>query len=153
MSDETRRVLDLLSQGKITVDEADRLLSAIAPPPASEPARATPPAAGDAAKNDARAEAKPRYVRITVHKAAHDARHEKDVQIRVPIAIVKSGMRLGALIPGFPGDAVSARLRERGIDVDFSKLDGGAIDAVLRELGEANIEVDSGKAHVRISCE
>src|SRR5438552_2086036 len=31
MSEETRRVLDLLAQGKITVDEADRLLAAIGP--------------------------------------------------------------------------------------------------------------------------
>jgi len=30
MSDEARRVLDLLAQGKITVDDADRLLRAIA---------------------------------------------------------------------------------------------------------------------------
>ena len=29
MSDETRRVLDLLAQGKITVDEADRLIKAV----------------------------------------------------------------------------------------------------------------------------
>ena len=29
MSDETRRVLDLLAQGKITVDETDRLFRAL----------------------------------------------------------------------------------------------------------------------------
>jgi len=145
MSDDTRRVLDLLSQGKITVDDAEKLLGAIAASAAEPTAGAPPPQNADAAK--------PRYVRITVHKPAHDARREKDVQIRVPIAVVKSGMRLGALIPGFPGDAVSARLREKGLDVDFSKLDGGALDAVLKELGETNIEVDSGKAQVRISCE
>jgi len=159
MSDETRRVLDLLAQGKITVDDADKLLAAIAASPAADQTSATPPpAAADAGKGETRGEAKaesakPRYVRITVHKPAHDARHEKDVQIRVPIAVVKSGIRLGALFPGFPGDAVSARLRERGIDLDFSKLDGGALEAVLKELGETNIEVDSGKAQVRISCE
>ena len=150
MSDDTRRVLDLLAQGKITVDDAERLLAAMTQH-ASEPAgTAPPPRAGEAATGDA---GKPRYVRITVHKAAHDGRREKDVQIRVPIAIVKSGMRLGSMIPGFPGDEITARLRERGLDADFSKLDDAAFDAMLKELSDRNIEVDSGKAQVRISCE
>jgi hypothetical protein len=144
MTDDTRRILDLLAQGKITVDEADQLLRAMS-------------ASGDEARTAAAAAneppAAPRYVRITVHKTAKDDRRDKDVNIRVPIAVVKSGMRLGALIPGFPGDAVSARLRERGIDVDFSKLDTAALEQVIKQLGDSNIEVDSGKAHVRISCE
>ena len=150
MSDDTRRILDLLAQGKITVDEADQLLRAMA---ASSDAA---PAATAAASNEP--SATPRYVRITVHKTpkdktAKDDCRDKDVNIRVPIAVVKSGMRLGALIPGFPGDAVSARLRERGIDVDFSKLDTTAFEQMLKQLGDTNIEVDSGKAQVRISCE
>ena len=144
MSDDTRRILDLLAQGKITVDEADQLLRAMAAPADAAPTAAT-------ASNEP--SATPRYVRITVHKTAKDDRRDKDVNIRVPIAVVKSGMRLGALIPGFPGDAVSARLRERGIDVDFSKLDTAAFEHVLKQLGDTNIEVDSGKAQVRISCE
>jgi hypothetical protein len=142
MSDEARRVLDLLAQGKITVDDADRLLRAIAGGPergAHGAAQAEP--------------AKRRWVRIAVHSPGHGGHRERDVNIRVPIAIVKSGMRLGALIPGIAGEQVSARLRERGLDLDFSKLDAAAIDEVLKELGDANIEIDAGKAQVRITCE
>jgi SHOCT-like protein len=149
MSDDTRRILDLLAQGKITVDEADQLLRAMS---------TSSDAAQTAAAASNEPSAAPRYVRITVHKTpkdktAKDDCRDKDVNIRVPIAVVRSGMRLGALIPGFPGDAVSARLRERGIDVDFSKLDTAALEHVLKQLGDTNIEVDSGKARVRISCE
>src|SRR5829696_8592564 len=94
MTDETRRVLDLLAQGKITVDEAGRLLAALAAPGAGGGATAAGP--------DATAGATPRYVRIAVHQAAKEGRRDKDVNIRVPIAIVRSGMRLGAMIPGLP---------------------------------------------------
>jgi hypothetical protein len=142
MSDETRRVLDLLAQGRISVDEADRLLRAIA---AGQPHGADAAAASDPAKR--------RWVRIAVHKPGHGDHRDKDLNIRVPIAIVKSGMRLGALIPGIAGEQVSARLRERGLDLDFSKLDAAAIDEVLNELGDTNIEIDSGRAQVRITCE
>jgi hypothetical protein len=143
MTDDTRRVLDLLAQGKITVDEADQLLRAIGAP-------APDPAAG--APDDAE-RLKPRWVRIAVHKQAREGHKDKDVNIRVPIAIIRSGLRLGALIPGLAGDQVAAKMRERGLDVDFSKLDATAIDAILKDLGDTNIEIDSGKAHVRITCE
>jgi hypothetical protein len=142
MSDERRRVLDLLAQGKITVDEADQLLRALGAKSARDGA-AQP---GDAAK-------KPRFIRIAVHKPASGDKRAEDINIRVPLPILKGGMRLGALIPGFVGDTIAARLRERGFDCDWSNLDGPAIDAVFAELSELGINVDSDKAQVRISCE
>jgi hypothetical protein len=146
MSDDTRRILDLLAKGKVTVDEAEQLMQAIgAPPPHAAPAA---PPAPDAAER-----VQPRWVRINVHKAAREGKHDKDVNIRVPIAIVKSGMRLGALIPGLAGDQVAARMREKGLDVDFSKLDAATIEGMLKELGDTNIEIESGRAQVRITCE
>ncbi len=142
MSDETRRVLDLLAQGKISVEEAEQLLRAIAAP---QP---------EAAAKPDEAERPPlRWVRIAVHRAAKEGRKDQDVNIRVPIAIVRSGMRLGSLIPGLAGEQVAAKMRERGLDIDFSKLDAAAIESVLKELGDTNIEIDSGKAQVRITCE
>jgi hypothetical protein len=145
MSDDTRRILDLLAQGKVTVDEAEQLMGAIGAPP--QASAAAPPTPDEAERP------KPRWVRINVHKTAKEGKQDKDVNIRVPIAIVKSGMRLGALIPGLTGDKVAARMREKGLDVDFTKLDAAAIDSVLKDLGETNIEIDDGKAHVRITCE
>jgi hypothetical protein len=145
MSDETRRVLDLVAQGKITVDEAQQLLGAINAPAAD--------VAASAAGTDESERPKPRWLRIAIHKSAKEGRHDKDVNIRVPIAIVRSGMRLGALIPGLAGEQVAARMRERGLDIDFSKLDAAAIETILKELGDTNIEIDSGKAQVRITCE
>jgi hypothetical protein len=144
MNDERRRVLDLLAQGKITVDEADDLMRAL------ESRRSNPAATAGEADGE---RSKLRWVLIHVHKTAKEGKQDKDVNIRVPIAIVKSGMRLGALIPGLAGDQVAAKMRERGLDVDFSKLDAVAIEAILKELCDTNIEIDSGRAHVRITCE
>jgi hypothetical protein len=144
MHDDTRRVLELLAQGKVTIDQAEQLLRALAEQPATAPAREI----GERAER-----AKPRYVRITVHKTAAEGGKDKDVNIRVPIAIVKSGMRLGAMIPDVANDHVTAKLRERGLDVDFSKLDPAAIDQILQDLGDRHIDIDAGKAQVRITAE
>ena len=75
------------------------------------------------------------------------------MNIRVPLPILKGGMRLGALLPGSLGENIGARLRERGFDCDFSNLDSATIDAVFSELTDMGIDVESGKAQVRISCE
>jgi hypothetical protein len=150
MSDDTRRILDLLAQGKISVDDAHRLIAAVA---SSYTPPAQAPAAGQSSGTTGEASAKPRYLKIAVHKPANDHRGEKDVNIRVPIAIMRGGMRLGAIIPGFGGERMQARLREQGIDLDLSKLDPAAIEAMLKDLGEMNIDIDSGKAQVRITCE
>jgi hypothetical protein len=143
MSDDTRRILDLLSQGKISVDEAQRLLAAIGDAGGSASTASPPPGSGDA---------KPRYIKIAVHKPADEHRAEKDVKIRVPLSVMRGGMRLGAIIPGL-GERMRARLREQAIDLDLAKLDPETFETMLKDLGEMNIDIDSGKAQVRITCE
>jgi len=155
MSDERRRVLDLLAQGKITVDEADELLKTLGANAGRE--AAGPPPAGDAATNDPQ---RTRWVRINVHRLADDCRGEKDVNIRVPIAVVKGGMRLGAIIATFAGEKAAQRMKARGIHLDISKINddlskmnGAEFDAFLKSLDDTSIEIDDGKSQVRISCE
>ncbi len=149
-TDDIRRVLDLLSQGKITVDEADRLIKAVS---------ADHTAAADQPGSDNRPPA--RWFRINIHKPAKDQTHKpKDVNIRVPIAVVKGGMRLGAIIATFAGEKAAQRMKERGVDLDlatingdFSRMNGAEFDSFLRSLDEMNIEVDDGKSQVRITTE
>jgi hypothetical protein len=151
-TDDTRRILDLLAQGKITVDEAAQLLKAVGAATAPEPA-------GDAPAGDDGAP-RPRWIRINVHKPANENRKAKDVNIRVPVAVMKGGMRLGAIIASFAGEKAAQRMRERGMDLDLakisgdlSKMNGPEFDQFLKTLDDVNIEVDDGKAQVRITCE
>jgi hypothetical protein len=150
-TDDTRRILDMLSQGKITVDQADLLINAIS---AGRPADAPP---------DAPAEGRPpvRWFRINIHKPARDEGHTpKDVNIRVPIAVVKGGMRLGAIIATFAGEKAALRIKQRGLDIDLStingdlsRMNGVEFDTFMKSLDEMNIEIDDGKSQVRITAE
>ena len=143
--DNARRILELLAQGKITVDEADQLLRAIDPEARqrSDGAPRTPDAEPAAA----------RWLRVTVDKAACEGRPAKQVSVRVPMAFVRGGVRLGAIFPRLAGEPVRRHFREQGLDIDFSKIDLSQIDAVLGSIGETTIDVDGGKAQVRITCE
>jgi len=143
-TDETRRILDLVSQGKITVDEADRLLKALRE--SDTGASAERPA--------------PSWFRINIHKLANEHRQAKDVNIRVPVAVMKGGMRLGAIIATFAGEKAAQRMKERGLDLDLSqingdlsKMNGPEFESFLKSLDDVNIEIDDGKSQVRITCE
>jgi hypothetical protein len=146
-NDHRRRILDLLAQGKITVDDAEQLLRALG---ASSLESATTTSSEPTGKQGAR------WIRVTVDKAARDGKPPKQVSIRVPMALVRGGVRLGAILPRFAnkdGDAVSQHLRDHGVDIDWSKLDLSQLDTVLQNLDETTIDVDKGKAQVRISYE
>ena len=139
MSEDRKRVLEMLATGKVTVDEAERLLSALgeAPPPTTASnAAATPPRPG-------------RFFRIVVRKTGNEG-PGKNVDIRIPLSLVKGGMRLGAMIPGC-GEAVTEKLKKQGINLDVTKLDPDQLESVLHDLGE--MDIDDGKSHVRISYE
>jgi hypothetical protein len=82
------------------------------------------------------------------------------VNIRVPIAIVKGGMRLGAIIGTFAGDKAARRMKAQGLDIDLAKIssdlsqmNGPEFDEFLRSLNETNIEIDDGQSQVRITAE
>ena len=150
-TDDTRRILEMLSQGKITVDDADRLIQAVS----ADRAAAVPA--------DTAADARPRarWFRINIHKPAKDEAHQpKDVNIRVPIAVAKGGMRLGAIIATFAGEKAAQRMKARGLDLDLSaingdlsRMNGAEFEAFMKSLDEMNIEIDDGRSTVRITAE
>jgi len=103
---------------------------------------------------------KRRWIRINVLKLAKEGKQDKEVNIRVPIAIVRGGMRLGSIIATFAGEKAAQRMKERGIDLDlakingdFSQMNGEEFDAFMKSLDDMNVEIDDGKSQVRITCE
>jgi len=137
MSEETRRVLEMLSQGKVSVLEAEQLLQAV-----KAPGQPGPP--GD----DKRVE--PRYFRILVNKPAHEGKKAEAVNIRVPITVVRGGLRLGALFPGMLGKKKFHL--DNGTELDLSKVTYTDLEAMIKDIGELTVDVD-GDAQVRIRCE
>jgi hypothetical protein len=66
-------------------------------------------------------------MRIEVTKPGHDGCREKKVNIRVPVAVLRSGLKPGSLMRGFKDDRWggrwSERLKARGLDIDFDHFD------------------------------
>ena len=86
MNENSRRVLEMLSEGKVSVNEAERLLSLVDEEPkvttAMQPL--APLSAGSAR----------RYLRVTIN--SDDDEH---IDVRVPLALIKAGVKLHTLLP------------------------------------------------------
>jgi hypothetical protein len=139
MSHETRQVLEMLSEGKVNVQEAEQLLNAVGAASQAEDKKA----------EDKQAE--PRYFRILVNKPAHDGKKAENVNIKVPITVIRGGLRLGALFPGLLGKK-KIQL-DNGTELDLSKIHYTDLEAMIKDIGELTVDVDGGDAQVRIRCE
>jgi hypothetical protein len=139
MNEERRRILTLLAEGKITADEAERLLAALDRSP--EPVGGAPVATRS-----------PRYLRVEVD--AHESRDSPTrVNVRVPMNFLRAGVRLAALIPGEARDKVNAAMTRNGIPFDIGQLKPENLDALIEQLGEFTVDVNDKDAKVRVFCE
>jgi len=139
MSEERRQVLEMLSEGKINVQEAEQLLQAVG----------VQAAAGSPGSEDKKVE--PRYFRILVNKAAREGKKAETVNIRVPMTVVRGGLRLGALFPTMLGKK-KIQL-DNGMELDLSKITYSDLEGLIKDIGELTVDVDGGDATVRIRCE
>jgi hypothetical protein len=135
MNEERKKVLEMLAAGKITAEEAERLLDKLAGTASSSASSSEAPPAPGAAK--------PKYLRIVV-----DAPGKDQVNMRVPLSLVGTGRRLLAVMP----QRVSERLSEYGIDAGILALGNCEdLEAAIRDL---NVDVERGNGKkVRIYCE
>lgn len=140
MNEQRRDVLDLLAEGKITADEADRLLAALE--------HDQPPATAAA---DARPGGRARYLRVLVD--TRDNGEPGRVNVRVPLQLLRAGVRLTALIPPRALDRANAELARSGVPVDLRQLKPEQLEALVEHLDEVTVEVDQADTTVRVFCE
>jgi hypothetical protein len=129
VTENTRLVLEMLAAGKITTEDADRLIAALR----VTPARASAP---DTAKPQSR----PRYLRVIVD-SEEDHGGPTKVNIRVPLQLLRAGVRLASLMPSRLQGEVNDALREEGVDFDISKLRPENIDELINELSDASVDI------------
>lgn len=146
MSESQKRILDMLAEKKITVDEAQRLLSLV-----DLEKDAETKIAGDAVEK----KPNPRYLRVVVQPNAENGSRSdaEKVNIRVPITLIRAGMKLTSLIPPHAYDQVNEALREKGIDFDLRNLKTEDLEELLDALSDLEVDVESGKEKVRVYVE
>lgn len=149
MSEDRARILTLLAGGKITADEAERLLDAL-----ESRSQGAPAAAGSAAPMIKGAPAQlpgalPRFLHVKV-----DGDAGEKVHVKVPLALVRSGLKLTSLIPPQAMDRINEQMAHNGMSIDFSHFKPEDIDELIEALREMEVNVDgAGGEKVRVYAE
>jgi len=140
MTEDRKRILAMLADGKITADEAERLLDAMGS--RSEPTRYV----ANGSNNP------PKYFRVEVD-ANDGADGPTKVNVRVPMQLLRAGVRLGALIPPRARDEVNAALAREGIPFDINTIKPENLEELVEHLAGVTVDVDNKDAKVRVYCE
>jgi hypothetical protein len=131
----------MLAEGKITADEAERLLKAMDREPATPGAAPLAEPRRDKAK----------YLRVVVDATDEDG--PTKVNVRVPIQLLRAGVKLTSIIPPRARQEVNAALAKEGIEVDIGKLTPESLEEIVEHLRDLQIDVDHESAKVRVFCE
>jgi len=142
MNAERKKILEMLAEGKITADDADRLIDKLSGLEQGAESNAQAKTEGKPEEKPGEG-AKPRFMRIVIDKPGQD-----QVNVRIPLAFTRAGSNLLAVLPL----QVREKLADRGIDI------GAMCSMAPKDLAEAvenmNIDIEKGDGRkVKVFCE
>jgi hypothetical protein len=142
MNEQRKEILQMLAEGKVTAEEAEQLIAALE---RNQPNNATSAA-------DGRPKGKLKYLRVVV-----DSNDDKDgpvrVNVRIPLQLLRAGVRLASLIPPAAIGPANDELRRNGVPLDLSQLKPEQLEELVDHLDDMTIEVDQADQKVRVFCE
>lgn len=151
MNEGRRQILEMLAAGKINADEAERLLIALEPGSGGTQENGT----GDAKVR----KSKPKYLRVLV-EADESMTGLKGgpttVNVRVPMQLLRAGVRLAGLIPQQAHDQLDQALSSHGVPLTLSQIKPENLEDLIDHLEDLTVDVDGkdrNMTKVKVFCE
>jgi hypothetical protein len=145
MNDNRRQILEMLAAGQISAEQAERLIAALEKEPS-----AAPPGAGA----EAQPGPFPKYLRVMVEsEEGHHGSGPAKVDVRVPMQLLRAGVKLAGIIPPQARTKVNAALREKGIEFDLGQIKPENLEELVNQLKDLTVDIDDANNKVRVFCE
>jgi hypothetical protein len=143
MSDNKKKILEMLENNKINADEAYRLLYAIGEGETGQ----KEPAGESQSRTETAVKSKSKYLRVTVTPGDKhtDPEHADRVNVRVPMSLIRAGIKLTSLIPQEALDKANTALKEKGINFDVRSIKSEDIEDLIDALGDMQVDVETSK--------
>ena len=141
MNEQRRQILQMLAEGKITADEAERLITALErEQPESPPGPASRP------------RARPKYLRVVVVDNSSGEGGGR-INVRVPLQLLRAGVRLASLVPPHALARVNAELDKSGVPIDLTELKPQQLEDLVDQLDEVTVDIDDPGSKIQVYCE
>ncbi len=153
MNENRRQILEMLAAGKITADEAERLIAALDPSPFATAGEFGGTAAGAAAQKT-----RAKYLRVLVEadESMTGMKGNTTVNVRVPMQLLRAGVRLASLIPAQAHEHFDEALSRHGVPLTLSQIKPENLEELIDHLEDLTVDVDGkngGATKVRVFCE
>jgi hypothetical protein len=140
VNEQRRQILEMLAEGKITADEAERLIDAVEPEQPSSSAGAL-----------LRQKPRPKYIRFLLEDNSSDA--PSRINVRVPLQLLRAGVKLTSLIPPQAITRVNAELDKAGVPVDLAQLRPQDLEELIEQLDEVTVDLNDPDTKMQVFCE
>jgi len=138
VNDNRRQILDMLAEGKVTAEEAERLIAALE--------------RGGVGATAMTESDKVKYLRVLVD-TMDPVDGPTKVNVRVPMQLLRAGVRLTGVIPTRARDEVNNALRKEGIAFDINNITPQNLEELVEQLRDLTVDVDNENTKVRVFCE
>ena len=152
MNENRRQILEMLAGGKITADEAERLLAALDPAPIPVPEFT------GATANGAPVKTRAKYLRVLVEadEGMTGMKGQTTVNVRVPMQLLRAGVRLASLIPVQAHQQLDEALSAKGVPITLSQIKPENLEELIDHLEDLTVDVDGKDGNttkVKVFCE
>lgn len=154
MNENRRQILEMLAAGKITADEAERLLAALDPTP--KPAGTANHAGSGPQPPATRTRAKYLRVLVEADEEMTGLKGPTTVNVRVPLQLLRAGVRLAALIPQQAHNQLDQAFSSHGVPLTLSQIKPENLEELIDHLEDLTVDVDGkdgNKTRVRVFSE
>jgi hypothetical protein len=151
MTASKKKILEMLAQGRISADDAYKLLNAVDeeqggggsynPGGGVGVNQKSEPLTGETIAQ----KLKPKYLRVTVTpRDGADPEHADRVNVRVPMSLVRAGIKMSALIPPEALNKTNDALRDKGINFDVRNIKPEDLEELITALGDMDVDIETG---------
>ena len=90
---------------------------------------------------------KHKYLRVTITPGENQSNpeHADRVNVRVPMSLIRAGIKLTSLIPPEALDKANQALNDKGINFDVRNMKPDDIESLIDALGDTEIDIEGGK--------
>lgn len=158
MNENRRQILEMLAAGKITASEAERLLSALDPDTSVPAGSVSGASANGNGPRNGTTKAHPKYLRVLVEadESMTGNKGLTTVNVRVPMQLLRAGVRLAALIPQQAHNQLDQALMNHGVPLTLSQIKPENLEELIDHLEDLTVDVDGKDGNatkVRVFCE